>query len=602
MMKNQLIMSQSSFYQNRIDVFSASLGRMKRYNLLFVIVKITLFVSILMLTYHWMVHQTSILWTLACIVAFAVVFRLDLRFMRRLKLLEALLRINENEKRALGGDLSCFEDGIRYQNTEHPYAFDLDLFGTGSLYQFLNRTVTQEGADQLAHYMKDICTDSNEILERQAAIVELAPMVEWWQMFGAIGHGGGMSLKGLVNHLQSAAENPKPESKLRKGLAYGMIAITLGAVLLSSLGMVAYQLPLVLILSQLLIWGVTMRSTNVIHQKVESYHKVFVGYHDLLTHLKGVESPFESLKLQHISQGLTSSRTGAIEAFRELGLILNSFNQRSNLLVSTVFNGLLLRDVMLVMRYHRWMNRWAGAFPQWSAMIAELDTLVCLANYTYNHPDFCMPQPCNDVVLESVALGHPLIDAKVCVCNDYRVGAMHHFHLVTGANMAGKSTFLRTVGVNLLLASCGAPVCAASLRFKPMKLFSSMRTSDNLVNHTSYFQAELLRLKKLIDTAASGDGLFVILDEILKGTNSRDKLAGSRLFLLRMLDFNASGMVATHDLALGELEQECPGHFANICFEITIGKDEIIYDYRLKTGLAHNLNATWLLERLIGKS
>jgi DNA mismatch repair ATPase MutS len=593
-------MYNNSFYQNRINEYSANLSRMKRFNPLFIILKITLFIAILVMLYYWMVHQTSILWALGCIVSFAVVFKLDLRFMRRLKLLEALLRINENEKRALGGDLSCFDDGIRYQNTEHPYAFDLDLFGKGSLFQFLNRTVTQEGADQLVHYLTEMITDSDEILQRQAAIVELAPMVEWRQMFGAIGHGGGMSLKGLVSHLQSTAENPKPESKLRKGLAYMMIAITLAAVLLSLLGMAAYQLPLMLIISQLLIWGMMMKSTNAIHHKVEACHKVFVGYHDLLMHLKDVESPFESPKLQHISQGLTSSRTGAIEAFGELGLILNSFNQRSNLLVSMVFNGLLLRDMMLVMRYHRWMNRWAGAFPQWSAMIAELDTLVSLANYAYNHPDFCMPQPCNNVVLESVVLGHPLIDAKVRVCNDYRVGAMHHFHLVTGANMAGKSTFLRTVGVNLLLASCGAPVCADSFRFKPMKLFSSMRTSDNLVNHTSYFQAELLRLKKLIDTAASGDGLFVILDEILKGTNSRDKLAGSRLFLLRMLDFNASGMVATHDLALGELEQECPGHFANICFEITIGKDEIIYDYRLKAGLAHNLNATWLLERLIG--
>jgi len=158
---------------------------------------------------------------------------------------------------------------------------------------------------------------------------------------------------------------------------------------------------------------------------------------------------------------------------------------------------------------------------------------------------------------------------------------------------------LRTVGINMVLASCGAPVCAHSYAFTPVKLFSSMRTSDNLVNNTSYFQAELLRLKALMDLAAQGDKLFVILDEILKGTNSKDKLAGSRLFLLKMLTYNCAGIIATHDLALGEQESEHPGHFHNICFEITIHEDDITYDYRLQNGVAHNLNATWLLNRLL---
>ena len=189
-------MSTISFYQSRINAFSASLSRMKRFNLLFIILKISLFVAILVMLYYWMVHQTSILWALGCIVSFAVVFKLDLRFMRRLKLLEALLRINENEKRALGGDLSCFDDGVRYQNTEHPYAFDLDLFGKGSLFQFLNRTVTQEGADQLAHYMKDICTDINEILERQARVEDvlgdqhIAPLNLGTQVFDDVDDAG----------------------------------------------------------------------------------------------------------------------------------------------------------------------------------------------------------------------------------------------------------------------------------------------------------------------------------------------------------------------------------------------------------------------------
>lgn len=593
-------MSQASIYQQREAVFNIKLQGLKRYNLLFILLKLALFLSILVLMYQWMVHGWSLWWALGATVAFGVVFKIDQRFMKHLRLIEALQHINEQESAAQEGDLRAFEAGTCYADGTHAYSFDLDLFVPGGIYQYLNRTVTQEGADALAGYLAHMSTKETVIRARQAAIVELSPLLEWRQMFAALGHHATVSLKGVLQHLREQPKDVTPVRSLWQWSSYLFIGFTFGALTLNVLGLVAYQLPLVLMLAQLMLWGSRMKATNRIHGRIDRFYQTFSGYNELLSHVAKPPAPFESDKLKEIAHQLTSPQTGAREAFAELGRILGSFNQRNNLLVSMVLNGLVMRDVLLMMRYRRWMHRWAADFPMWVDALAEMDALVSLANYAYNHPGYAIPQLSTDEVLAAHDLGHPLISAQVRVCNDYRVDAMPHFHLVTGANMAGKSTFLRAVGVNLILASCGAPVCASQFRFRPMQLFSSMRTSDNLVNHTSYFQAELLRLKQLLDAAASSDGLFVILDEMLKGTNSRDKLAGSRLFLLKMLGFQSCGLVATHDLALGDLVQERPGRFTNICFEITIGHDDIIYDYRLKPGLAHNLNATWLLERLIG--
>ena len=182
--------------------------------------------------------------------------------------------------------------------------------------------------------------------------------------------------------------------------------------------------------------------------------------------------------------------------------------------------------------------------------------------------------------------------------NDFGIDRLHEFYIITGANMAGKSTFLRAVGVNLVLACCGAVVHASSFEFQPMAIFTSMRTVDDLAKGTSYFHAELLRLQKLVTMAEREEKTFIILDEILKGTNSRDKLNGSRRFLQKLLTLPIAGLVATHDLELGALADTQPEHYFNRCFEITHTDDDIVYDYKLKPGISQNMNASILLEKM----
>ncbi|GAF02923.1 MutS-related protein [Saccharicrinis fermentans] len=227
----------------------------------------------------------------------------------------------------------------------------------------------------------------------------------------------------------------------------------------------------------------------------------------------------------------------------------------------------------------------------------EIDALNSMGGYSFNHPDFVMPVPCTDMVLKASHLGHPLLDRKDRVCNDYDLKDSI-FSLITGANMSGKSTFLRAVGLNLVVARCGMPVCARSMYFKPMSLITNMRTSDSLMKNESYFFAELKRLQYVISQLKYGKDVFIILDEILKGTNSKDKTYGSMELIKHLLSLNAYGMIATHDLELGVLEEQTKGKIVNRCFEVENTGNELHFDYLLQAGITQNHNATFLMKRM----
>jgi len=310
------------------------------------------------------------------------------------------------------------------------------------------------------------------------------------------------------------------------------------------------------------------------------------------------EQEFKSKKLLEIKESLFGGNHNALFAFKDASKILNAFDQRSNILITIVLNGLYMRDLFLLIRLDRWKEKYNGHLLGWINSLAEVDTLSSLANFHFNNPEFIYPSIDNNKIISAKGLGHPAIDENVRVCNDFELADNHKIDIITGANMAGKSTFLRTVGINLILAKCGGPVCATSFNFKPVTLFTSMRTTDDLADETSYFHAELLRLKQLIDLANGEEQVFIILDEILKGTNSKDKLNGSKRFLIRLLELPVSGLVATHDLELGKLESEHFEHFRNICFEIDIVGSNINYDYKLKSGVSQNMNATLLMESM----
>jgi DNA mismatch repair ATPase MutS len=270
-----------------------------------------------------------------------------------------------------------------------------------------------------------------------------------------------------------------------------------------------------------------------------------------------------------------------------------------NLLVSVLLNSLFMFNLHLLLKVEKWKSNNRSQVPDWFETIATFDALSSLGNFAFNHPDYAFPEiQTEGFIYDAGALGHPLIAVDQRIVNDVDINGWNQFYIITGANMSGKSTFLRTIGVNYILAMTGASVCASRLHFSPIEIHSSIRTSDSLVKHESYFYAELKRLKEIIDELRSGKRKLVLLDEILKGTNSKDKQAGSIALIEQLLHYQSVGLFATHDLMLGELADRYTGHVNNLCFEIDIAGDKMVIDYKLHQGVCKNLNATFLMKNM----
>ncbi|MBN2521333.1 MAG: hypothetical protein JXB17_12545 [Bacteroidales bacterium] len=585
-------------YKNRVDNYSITYSNNNKISKWYIFSKLLLIISIIYFFYNWFSNhnKSSVYFGLLAIIAFVIVYYFDYIFLKKQQLIKNLIRINNEELEAISGNYSAFETGEEYIDQNHYYSFDLDIFGKGSLFNAINRTITFEGKNKLSDWLKETNYANSEIIERQQAVKELEKMVDFRQQFRAYGIDKKLDFTSLTKKF----EKIQYKQNNIKTIIYCIIII---ATVFFSIGaafsIFPHQIALSLFIFQLFLVGIKVKLTNKRYRNIDGYYKTMAIYDKLITLFEHNINQPQSIRLKKIKKQLIENTESAKTAFIKLKKLLARFDQRNNVIIAILSNGFFLSDLFLNIRYEKWINEFGDQVEDYKNALGELDALISLSNFSYNNPDFCFPVLSNNTILSANETGHPLIDANSRVCNDFAVHSQKCYYIVTGANMAGKSTFLRTIGVNLVLACNGAPVCAKNFAFKPTTLFSSMRTSDNLINHISYFQAELIRLKMLMDVTKTHQNTFIILDEILKGTNSKDKLTGSKLFLRKILNFTASGILATHDLALGELENEMPDNFNNICFEIEIKNKQIFYDYKLKNGVAQNLNATYLLNNLL---
>jgi DNA mismatch repair ATPase MutS len=276
----------------------------------------------------------------------------------------------------------------------------------------------------------------------------------------------------------------------------------------------------------------------------------------------------------------------------------NNLGQSSNILGLLILNPLVFWNIIFAIKIEKWVLSHQTSISAWFDVLAKFDSLVSFAVFAYTHPTYSYPEVSDSYMLEGKDLGHPMLNRDVCVQNNVAVSKRPYFLVVTGANMAGKSTYLRTIGINLTLACAGAPVCAASLKFYPYKLVTNLRTSDSLTDNESYFFAELKRLKMIIDRLEAGEPLFIILDEILKGTNSEDKQKGSVALMKQLVAMKGNGIIATHDLVLGNLEKEFPDAIKNFRFEADIKDEHLSFTYKIREGVAQNMNASFLMKKM----
>jgi hypothetical protein len=531
---------------------------------------------------------TALLLFIACNVV-------ESRLLARIAFAVKLKTSVEIELEYLAGDCSRLDPGEEFRDRQHPYSHDLDIFGEASIFRAINRTVTPRGRAILAGWLACPSRSREEIVARQEAVRELGQEPGWCLDFRATGHARALAAP-VEEHAGRWQRERVALSTRWFPFLYILPAIVLGGWLLCLPGVISYHFPLY---GSLLLLGIVAwhgRAINRVHRQLELFIRSFGTLHALTRQVERLHP--RSARLRSLHDTLFGEGHDSRVALASLHRALEAFDQRGNLLAAILLNGLYMKDLHLLARLARWQERHAACLPAWIEATGELDALTSLAVHAFNHPGHVMPVVQEECLLRATALGHPLLPAARRVTNDFRVERLHEFHVITGANMAGKSTFLRAVGVNLVLAHCGSVVCASALAFRPVTLFSSMRVADDLASGTSYFLAELTRLKHLMELAVREEHLFIILDEILKGTNSVDKLEGSLRVLRKLRTLPVAGIVATHDLELGNLATLHPGNYVNHCFEITHDDDTIVYDYTLRPGVSRNMNASILLEKM----
>ncbi len=589
-----------SFYKGKYSEYSDRLRSLKGRQRSLVLLRLLSF--LLMIFLPLALAGTSIPLALVLFASLLAVFLLLVKkfanLERRGRYLNALIGINSKEIEALRGNLSSFESGSRYTDTGHPYSFDLDLFGEQSVFHHMNRCCTLPGMDRLAGFLKKPATQVHEITRRQKGIRELATKTGFCQHFIATGRMHGEMVEECA-HLVEYVNTPSRFTRNHLLVAASKVlpVLTAAMLLLALTGLLPWHPLVALFLIQLGITGRLFKKTGEVHEMVTRSLATLRKYRSLLSIIQ--DTRLDAPLLKSVQRYLRTEGQPPSWYIGRLARIVDAFDNRLNFIAFTLLNGLLLWDVNCVLMLERWNRRNRKKLPVWVGSIAAMDAYISMALFSFNNPGFVFPVPDEKgPVFSARELGHPLIPRRERVCNDLEIEETGRFVIVTGANMAGKSTFLRTAGVALVLAMAGAPVCASGFRFHLMDVYSSMRTNDSLSRHESYFYAELKRLKNLIEAIAGGRKVFVLLDEILKGTNTTDKQRGSVALLGRMLGLGATGVIATHDLSLTSIQDDYQGKIVNKCFEVEIDGDRISFDYRLREGVTSKMNALLLMEQM----
>lgn len=538
-----------------------------------------------------------------CAALYVGVRRLDVGNSEKKAHLEALLQVYGNEMAYLDGDYSSFDDGEQYANPRHEYSFDLDIFGRESLFQRINRTVTSGGSDWLAG---ELCPGApksrQDILNQREAIDELAANTELRMTFLAQGQakGGTTDTEEVKKVIERAKELQLPSFASSRAVFIVAVVSVSGlmlAVLASIFGSLPSSVPFQWGLLQLLVMIVLCsRSLHQINKTTGTVNKQMKSYVSLMETISA--SKLSAKDHVAIAEQLSATDGNALQSFRSLRRLIDRLDRNGNALYRMVANALFLNDLMIIRSFAQWKEESMTMMDEWIDAVSHFDALVSMATFRYNEPDAHVAEivESNEVVYQAEGIFHPFLGSRA-VPNDFDIRDSHYY-IVTGANMAGKSTFLRSLGMNYILAMCGLPIFAKRLVVSRFALFSSMRTTDDLTHGISYFNAELLRLKQLIGTCHNNSHTLIILDEILKGTNSADKLNGSRMFLEYVSRLPVTGIIATHDLELSKMSEEHPDRFHNYCFEIEL-TDNVTYTYKITPGVARNQNATYLLKTLL---
>jgi len=585
-------------YQHNIEVHEAIIGKLERRKRSLAIARlITVLGGAATAWYFWPAAGFAFSGIILFSIIFIMLVFADADKSTAISHRKRLIQINQHELDAMQQNLHRYDDGQNFADPSHPYASDLDLFGTSSLYQYMSRCHAEQSKKLLACYLKESMPVSST-LERQEAAKELSEKQEYCQNLQASAMADPLTSQ-TEEKLKLCIDAPSvgflnPFWKWFRNI-YPIIPLSVIFFYVS--GNLSDQIFLISLTVFYVISIVISRKTghalgmlSEVEPEIEGIRKQF-----LLIETENFKSGFLQSLQQKLKPPDYKSTSAAIGEFVS---ILKKIDWRSNLLVNLILQIVFVWDLRLVILLNEWKRKNRNQFNNWFGIIAEMEVVVSLASLVHNEPDWCFPEV-DDRYFHFAAqqIGHPLLPATTRVTSDFSMEGVGKIALITGSNMAGKSTFLRSLGINTVLAQMGAPVCATHMSMSAVKLMSSMRVADNLAENTSTFYAELKKIQFIIESVNRKENVFILLDEVLRGTNSTDRHKGAKALVRQLLQNGAVAVMATHDTELAHSESMNPS-VSNYHFEGKIQDEELYFDYKIKPGISESLNATTLMKKI----
>lgn len=535
--------------------------------------------------------------SLLFLALFALVAIRDVKNQRHISYLDNLITINRDELAAIEGNFAVFDSGQEFFDVKHPYSYDFDIFGQQSIFQMVCRATTVSGKRALASRLQHPLP-LNTIDDNLEAVAVLADEVEWRQDFYEAGKRYSASSSNIKSVLEWISIPEKMfESRWLRAILYIMPPITIALAVLWALDI----LPGVFLLAygiHLMVYGKFGNGIGIIQSKVSRADSEMRSYSSLLLHIE--KASFDGPTLNALKKELEMEGERSSEVMKELSRLVNKLDYRLYWPFMITLGVLLFWDFRVALKMEKWKRKYAPLAQNWVDAVGEMEALTSLATLCYNNPDWTFPKICDGYfTVDAEDAAHPLIPKKQRVANNFRVEEHEKVLLLTGSNMAGKSTFLRTLGVNMVLAYAGSVVCAEKFWVSYVPLRSSMRITDSLVENTSSFYAEIKRLGEIVQAVKEGERPFLLLDEILRGTNSNDRHIGSRALIDLLVEYGVCGIIATHDLTLAQAKETYPEALTNYHFDVQVdANDELFFDYKVKTGICTSLNASILMRKI----
>jgi len=584
-------------YKSRRYTYTKELTKTKTHYNTISLLRLASIVLFLILGYNYL-QESNILFlfsSIFCLIAFFILMRFHSKLQFQIKMKEALISINTDEIDYLENNKLPFESGEEFIDFHHPYAYDLDIFGNHSLFQNLNRTATFIGKKTLAKQCLTLLPNE-QIIDNQQAIKELTEKIHWRQDFSALAKISQDTKQAYLSLLKWTKFNSTPLSKMSVWIS---ILSPILFLVFAILYWITSNAVFLKVLSLIFVFNLGFLGLFIKRIQLEMAHssnidKLISQYGLLLQKIE--KEDFKAEKLILLQKQLIYENENASVHLKRLAALFSSMDTIQNFVTGILFNGTFLYNLHIFKSLIEWKNQHASVLEDWLNAIGEFEMLNSLANVSYNNPDFVFPELNSNYEISFSNLSHPLLSRKNRVGNDIDFQPQS-FMILTGSNMSGKSTFLRSLGVNMILTGMGAAVCATKANVHPMPVLVSMRLSDSLSDSESYFFAEIKRLKLIMDELEQQPA-FVLLDEILRGTNSDDKRNGTIEVIKKVIAKNAIGAIATHDIEVCLTTNEYPKTLINKCFEVEIINNDLHFDFILRDGICKNKSATFLMKKI----